>query len=114
MDIVIAIPPRIEDDYGYTPAAAAVLKGNVVAHGFSAKVLDFNAEIDDIFKQRPEIANSINNFFNFNTFYHQPTWEILDPIINRWADKILAYKPRWVGLSVFSYNSQRATNKFST
>ena len=36
MDILLIIPPRIEDDYGYTPAAAAALKGQVVAHGFTA------------------------------------------------------------------------------
>ena len=109
MDILLAIPPRIEDDYGYTPAAAAVLKGNVVAHGFTAKVLDFNAEIDELFQQKPEIANCVNNFFNFNTFYHEPTWNIIEPLVLKWADLILSENPVWVGLSVFSYNSQRAT-----
>lgn len=113
MDIVLAIPPRIEDDYGYTPAAAAVLKGNVIAHGFTAKVFDFNAKIDELFQQKPEIANCVNNFFNFNTFYHEPTWNIIEPLILEWADEILAENPTWVGLSVFSYNSQRATRLLS-
>lgn len=113
MDIVLAIPPRIEDDYGYTPAAAAVLKGNVLSHGFTAKVLDFNAEIDELFKKQPNIANAVNNFFNFNTFYHEPTWNIIEPLILEWVDKILAHDPVWVGLSVFSYNSQRATRLLS-
>jgi hypothetical protein len=113
MDILLAIPPRIEDDYGYTPAAAAVLKGNVVAHGFTAKVLDFNAEIDDLFQQQPNIANAVNNFFNFNTFYHQETWNVLEQLIVEWATRILSYNPRWVGLSVFSFNSQRATRLLS-
>ena len=81
MDIILAIPPRIEDDYGYTPAAAAVLKGNVISHGFTAKVLDFNAEIDELFQTQPNIANAVNNFFNFNTFYHQQTWNILEKLI---------------------------------
>jgi len=113
MDIILAIPPRIEDDYGYTPAAAAVLKGNVVAHGFTAKVLDFNAEIDELFQKQPNIANAVNNFFNFNTFYHQETWYVLERIIVEWAKRILSYKPKWVGLSVFSFNSQRATRLLS-
>ena len=113
MDILLAIPPRIEDDYGYTPAAAAVLKGNVIAHGFSARVLDFNAEIDDLFQQQPNIANAVNNFFNFNTFYHQETWNLLEQLIIEWAKRILSYNPRWVGLSVFSFNSQRATRLLS-
>ena len=113
MDIILAIPPRIEDDYGYTPAAAAVLKGNVVAHGFTAKVFDFNAEIDELFTTQPNIANAVNNFFNFNTFYHEPTWNILEPLFLNWADRILAENPKWVGLSVFSYNSQRATRLLS-
>jgi len=113
MDIVLAIPPRIEDDYGYTPAAAAVLKGNVVAQGFTAKVLDFNAEIDSLLVSNPATANAVNNFFNFNTFYHEPTWQIIQPLLEQWAKQILILKPKWVGLSVFSYNSQRATRLLS-
>lgn len=113
MDIILAIPPRIEDDYGYTPAAAAVLKGNVISHGFTAKVMDFNAEIDELFQTQPNIANAVNNFFNFNTFYHQQTWNILEKLIEQWAARIISYNPKWVGLSVFSFNSQRATRLLS-
>ena len=61
MDILFLIPPRVEDDYGYTPAAAAVLKGQVVEHGFTAKVMDLNAEIDEYFLDYPDRANIIND-----------------------------------------------------
>ena len=113
MDILLIIPPRIEDDYGYTPAAAAALKGQVVAHGFTSAVMDFNAEIDDLFQERPDIANPVNNFFNFNTFYNEKTWKIVHPVLNKWADRIVNSNPKWVGLSVFSFNSHRATRLLS-
>ena len=113
MDILLIIPPRIEDDYGYTPAAAAALKGQVVAHGFTAAVMDFNADIDDLFLEQPDIANPVNNFFNFNTFYNEKTWNIVQPVIDKWADRIVDSKPTWVGISVFSFNSHRATRLLS-
>ena len=113
MDILFLIPPRVEDDYGYTPAAAAVLKGQVVEHGFTAKVMDLNAEIDEYFLDYPDRANTINNFFNFNTFYNDKTWKLVEPIIDEWADRVISLDPTWVGLSVFSFNSQRATRLLS-
>ena len=108
IDIVFAIPPRIVDDFGYTPAGAALLKGSLNQHGFSSKIFDLNSEIDQKFMNH-DMINAINNFFFYYTFYNKTTWNILEPIFEEWADRILAQKPTWVGLSVFSYNSQRAT-----
>lgn len=108
LDIVIAITPRIVDDFGYTPAGPALLKGSLEAHGFSSKIIDFNSEIDKEF-QNHQYYNAINNFFLFNNFYNNKVWEVLGPIFEEWADRILALKPNWVGISVFSYNSHRAS-----
>ena len=38
-------------------------------------VMDFNADIDDLFQEQPDIANPVNNFFNFNTFYNEKDME---------------------------------------
>ncbi len=108
LDIVIAIAPRIVDDFGYTPAGPALLKGSLEAHGFSSKIIDFNAEIDKTF-QHHKYYNAINNFFLFTNFYNDTIWKILEPIFDEWADRILALNPNWVGISVFSYNSHRAS-----
>jgi len=107
-DIILVIPPRIVDDFGYTPAGAALLKGSLQKHGFDSKILDLNAEIDLKFANH-DTMNAVNNFFLYYTFYNQTTWKILEPIFEEWADRIIANNPTWVGMSVFTYNSQRAT-----
>ena len=111
-DIVLVIPPRIVDDFGYTPAGAALLKGSLSAHGFSSVIFDLNAEIDQQFQDN-ELHNAIDNFFFYHTFYNDKTWKLLAPVIESWAEKIVDQKPNWVGMSVFSYNSQRATRLLS-
>ncbi len=108
MDIAIVIPPRIIDDFGYTPAAAALLKGSLNEANFISQVMDLNSEVDERFREH-ELINAINNFFLFNTFYNKRVWEILAGLFNEWADRILELSPRWVAISVFTYNSQRAT-----
>jgi radical SAM superfamily enzyme YgiQ (UPF0313 family) len=108
MDIVLAIAPRIVDDFGYTPAGPALLKGSLAAAGYSSVILDFNAELDDTYKDNQELLVAIGNFFMNYNLYNQAVFEIVDQLITKWAYDILDHSPEWVGLSVFSYNSQRA------
>ena len=110
--IVLVIPPRIVDDFGYTPAGAALLKGSLNKHGFSSKIIDLNSEVDHRFANH-DMINAINNFFLYYTFYNKTTWDILEPIFEEWAERIVAHDPKWVGMSVFTYNSQRATRLLS-
>jgi anaerobic magnesium-protoporphyrin IX monomethyl ester cyclase len=111
IDLLLAIPPRIQDDFGYTPAGAALIKGSVVDAGYSCKVLDLNSRIDDIFASDPDnvMNTAIDNFFLFYNFYSQSTWAVVSQLIEQWAEEIVAHNPTWVGLSVFTYNSQRAS-----
>ena len=109
MDIVLAIAPRISDDFGYTPAGPALLKGSLAAAGFSSKIIDFNAELDEIYKDDQTSLSSISNYFMNYTLYNQNVFELVDKWITKWAYDILDHDPKWVGISVFSYNSQRAT-----
>jgi len=111
-DIVLVIPPRIVDDFGYTPAGAALLKSSLNKHGFSSKIFDLNAEIDQRFMNH-DMINAINNFFFYHTFYNKTTWDILEPIFEEWADRIVDQNPKSVGMSVYTYNSQRATRLLS-
>jgi radical SAM superfamily enzyme YgiQ (UPF0313 family) len=109
MDIVLAIVPRIIDDFGYTPAGPALLKGSLAARGFSSKIIDFNAELDEIYKDDQALLSSIGNYFMNHTLYNQDVFELVDKWITKWAYDIIDLAPTWVGISVFSYNSQRAT-----
>lgn len=108
MDIVLCIAPRITDDFGYTPAGPALLKGSLSAAGFTSKIIDLNAEIDQRFRHDSDAILQINNFFEFFTFYNQDTWNIVSEMVDEWAKRLLSYNPKFVGISVFSYNSQRA------
>lgn len=107
-DIILVIPPRIVDDFGYTPASAALLKGSLEANGFTSLVVDLNADIDQRFINH-DMINAINNFFFYYTFYNEKTWNLLEPVFENWAETIVSHNPTWVGMSVFSYNSHRAT-----
>lgn len=112
LDIVIAIVPRIQDDFGYTPAGPALLKGALKAAGFTSKILDFNADIDHRFADHPDRI-AVDNFFLFNGFYNQRIWSLIMPLFEEWSDQILSMNPRWVGISIFSYNSHRAARLLS-
>ena len=111
IDLVLAIPPRIQDDFGYTPAGAALLKGSIVNAGFSCKIVDLNAELDHIFSLDPEnnLNQAVDNFFLYYNFYNETTWSFVSVLIQKWAQRLVDLNAEWIGLSVFSYNSQRAT-----
>lgn len=104
MDIVIVIPPRIVDDFGYTPAGPALLKGSIVQAGFSCKIMDLNSELEN----HPDI-NTLNNYFLFHDFYGSKIYNTVSTIMEQNVQDILDHNPTWVGISVFSYNSHRAT-----
>jgi len=108
IDIVLAIAPRIQDDFGYTPAGPALLKGSLNAAGFSSKIIDLNADIDARFREHPDRV-AVDNFFLFHNFYNARIWEMLSQIFEEWAQQITDLRPKWVGINVFSYNSHRAT-----
>jgi len=112
MDIVIAIPPSITADFRFTLSGPAMLKGQLLENGYTAKIMDLNSELNDL-----DISDTkktiLDNFFIHYDFYNNATWTIISEIINKWAKDICACNPRFVGFSVFSFNSQRATRLLS-
>jgi len=109
MDIVLAIVPRIVDDFGYTPAGPALLKGSLSAAGYSSKIIDFNADLENKYQHDQDSLIALSNYFMNYNLYNAETFELVDQLITEWAWTILEHRPTWVGISVFSYNSQRAT-----
>jgi len=112
--VLIAIVPRIQDDFGYTPAGPALIKGSLVKHGFDCKVLDLNRELDILYQDKKEELVPIENWFMNYNFYSYKVFKIIDFLVNQWCEEILAWNPTHVGISVFSYNSQRATIMLAT
>ena len=83
MDIVLAIAPRIQDDFGYTPAGPALLKGHLESQGFSACVIDFNAQLEEALGDRDLVA--VSNFFINHDMYHETICRMAMQQIDSWA-----------------------------
>jgi len=112
--IALLISPRIQDDFGFTPAGAALVKAAIVKAGHECKIFDFNAELEKSFVDNREQLVPIDNWFLNHNFYSEKTFTKIHNLANRWVDEVMEYKPTNVGISVFSYNSQRSTMLLAT
>ena len=104
IDIAIISVPGV---YSRLPQAApALLKASVESHGFTCHTLDFNArfyqEDVDIVELESYFATGLNK-------EQQPTAEQL---IEKWTEDILKFNPRYVGISVFTYQNRVASELF--
>ena len=107
--VLLAIPPRIQDDFGFTPAGASQIKGSLVEAGYKCKVMDLNREVDILYKDNLDILVPLENWFMNYNFYSKKIYKLVNMLMDNWSDEILAWNPEYVGISVFSYNNQRAT-----
>jgi len=112
--VALLIAPRIQDDFGYTPAGAALVKASIVKAGHECKIFDFNAELETAFIEQHEELVPIDNWFLNHNFYSEKVFTKVLELAKRWVDQVLEYNPTNVGISVFSYNSQRATLLLAT
>lgn len=109
MDLLLVNVPSIS--LVYPPAAPSLLKGVCEQAGFSAGVKDFNLElftsIDD--------ADTINRISNYFTIRSNNVTEKDLEIINNWyaqcIETILEVNPKFLGISVFTFECQRATEE---
>ena len=112
--IALLIAPRIQDDFGYTPAGASLVKAAIVKAGHQCRIFDFNAELEKSFINNRQKLVPIDNWFLNHNFYSEKVFNQIHELANRWIDQVMAYGPTKVGISVFSYNSQRATLLLAT
>jgi len=112
--VALVIAPRIQDDFGYTPAGPALVKAAIVKAGHECKIFDFNAELEKSFIDNREQLVPIDNWFLNHNFYSEKVFTKVLGLANQWVDQVMKYKPTTVGISVFSYNSQRATMLLAT
>ncbi len=91
--VVLAIVPRIQDDFGYTPAGPALVKGAIVNAGFDCKIFDFNSDIDHRYQTNKELMVPIENWFMNYNFYSSKIFKIVEQLISDWANQILDYNP---------------------
>lgn len=112
--VALLIAPRIQDDFGYTPAGASLVKAAILKAGHNCKIFDFNAELDKAFIDDREQLVPIDNWFLNHNFYSEKVYKQIMTLAEKWIDSVFEYEPTDVGISVFSYNSQRATILLST
>lgn len=112
MDILLANVPSIS--LVYPPAAPSLLKGVVESAGYSARVRDYNLQlfssIDD-----SEISSQVSNYFTIKTAEVKPEIQkIINKFYQNTIEDILNINPRFLGISVFTFECQRATEELLT
>jgi radical SAM superfamily enzyme YgiQ (UPF0313 family) len=105
LDILIITPPGI-DSKKHPQLAPAILKSSIEAAGFTCRTMDYNIRL----------LNDIPNGDNLNNWFMMGLDdELILPardIIKKWADEIISINPKYLGISVFTYQSRTATNLF--
>ena len=112
--VALLIAPRIQDDFGYTPAGASLVKAAIVNAGHQCRIFDFNAELEKTFLDDRQKLVPIDNWFLNHNFYSEKIFNQIHKLADKWVDQVMLYRPTKVGISVFSYNSQRATILLAT
>jgi radical SAM superfamily enzyme YgiQ (UPF0313 family) len=117
LDLLVVSVPVL--DLQYPPSSPAVIKSCAIAAGFTANTLDLNLTLKKICNTHEKFLQVQYNFENVSTDIKDTTDPVLAffdndlELIRQWLDtsiKLIAEKnPRWLGISVFSYKSHKAT-----
>ena len=117
IDLLVVSVPVL--DLQYPPSSPAVIKSCAKSAGFSSHTLDLNLLLK-------KICGDSNNFYAIQYNFENVNPGVVDTrdtvdaffdndkdILNSWLsesiNQIKRYSPRWLGISVFSYKSHKAT-----
>ena len=105
LDFIICSVPRM--GMLYPPGAPAVLKSILLKNNFTCLTKDFVADWFVSFKDHPE-WNAIDSW-NALSHLKLPTEleKLIDKKAEEWANTLIDQTPKWIGLSIFSYESHR-------
>lgn len=104
LDIVIISVPGVMRKS--PQAAPALLKGSVEAAGFTCNTIDFNIR----FYQYVKESNALETYFatGLNVEEHDRA----SALVENWTKDILKLNPKFIGISVFTYQNRVATRLF--
>src|SRR5210317_1682917 len=108
-DFILATVPWTDSNIPLM--APAVLKPIIEKAGLSCLSVDLNVEIYN-FTKKYKNRNDIIRFF-FDEFVNNDTKQILNDMLFNIARQIVSFKPKYVGLSIFSYICQRSAKWIS-
>lgn len=103
--VIINVPGTVAQPIHSAPA---LLKASLQSQGFTCKTLDFNIRL---YHTVP--AESITDFEGY--FCSETNEHLADDakkMCDNWADEIVEWKPKFVGISVFTYQNRVATRLF--
>lgn len=109
MDILLVNVPKISTVY--PPAATSLLKATVENAGYTSKVVDFNVNLFHKL-QNTNFYNDVSNYFAINLEFESIEINtIIDDFYNNCIKTILNHNPKFLGISVFTFECQRATKE---
>lgn len=112
---VILTVPRVA---ALRPAAGvSIIKGMLSDRGLNSEIMDINFDFhDSVRSQLPEAMFwSIDEyFFNEHKHLNHQENEFYQQWIHQWIDKILVKNPKWLMISVFTWQAQKFTRDFLT
>jgi radical SAM superfamily enzyme YgiQ (UPF0313 family) len=117
IDLLVVSVPVL--DLQYPPSSPAVIKSCAKSAGFSSHTLDLNLLLKNICGDSNNFYAIQYNFENVNpgivntrdtidAFFDNDK-DILKLWLEESINQIKSYNPRWLGISVFSYKSHKAT-----
>lgn len=91
------------------PAAPALLKASVLQAGFSCKTVDLNIRF---YAEKNINLPSLEAYFTtgLNAEYESAA----DQLIEKWAIELISYNPKFIGISVFTFQNRIATKMLCT
>ena len=108
-DILLLNVPRIS--LVYPPAGTSLLKGVVEQHGYTCTVKDANFELLDAIDDEAAFE-AITNYFTIPNSTLEPEHrQIVDQWYEELSQYILDLDPKYLGISVFTFECQRATRE---
>jgi len=115
MFAVILTVPRIA---ALRPSAApAIIKSILKKEGLDSKILDLNLEFHERFRRNftEEIYSAVDDYF-FNELKQLSEQEqnCYEEFLTAWVHRIIKIKPKWLFISVFTWQAQRFTRDFLT
>lgn len=111
IDILFINVPQIS--LVYPPAATSLLKGICESNGYTAKVCDYNLELYTVCKDT-EIAQELDQYFSLNSVdavLSTPTQVYLNNYYQTVIDEIVELDPKFLGISVFTFQCQLFTRQ---
>jgi radical SAM superfamily enzyme YgiQ (UPF0313 family) len=117
LDMLIVSVPVL--DLQYPPSSPAVIKACVEAAGYRAKTMDLNVSLLNLCGDRDRfyrVQYNFENVGNLKDYSPDPVEMFFDDdhdLIRAWLDHsidcIVRENPVWLGISVFTYKSHKAT-----